>query len=314
MASIPLSQARQLSHCDVQPSLFDDLVTDNFLRLLPVEQIEGDCYRIPLITSVDKPTNIGYVTGGGAINDVPVGYSGAGEFELGRIVTRATVSGDILANVSQINDVLEDQSLAMSQLLVEKVGQLMWQDPPDPSAPAGMPDLASSNPLGVGTPVQGSGEAMKLPDDLLCLRERQSPWNPSSPQYYVMNSKLYYQVLEQAWAKGTNLVEFGPDSVTGETMPHVMGVPIVASDHISLDENGSGTTSVYLVRAGRGATDPQKIEGVKIVTPMTRPHVEIGRARPDSGNPDDYFVEVSWDLAFSGGSVSSVARTQGFAP
>jgi len=97
-------------------------------------------------------------------------------------------------------------------------------------------------------------------------------------------------------------------------MAHFADVPIVACDHISLSENESGTTSVYLARVGKGPQDPQKIDGVRLFTPKGSPRVEISRARPSSDVTDEWYLEVSWDLAFTNGSSTSVVRTEGFKP
>jgi hypothetical protein len=127
-----------------------------------------------------------------------------------------------------------------------------------------------------------------------------------------MNSKMYFNILREAWATGTSLVGFRPDAATGETMAHFADVPLVATDHISLDEEEEGTTSIYLVRVGQGAGDPHKIRGFSLMTSAKSPGIEIGSARPNDGSADEYFMEVGWDVGFMGGSRSSVVRGAGF--
>lgn len=313
MSLTPVTQVQSLTHCDVRPSLFDSLVTDQFLRHVPIEEIDGSCVSYPRIKEADKPTTIAYVSSGGTVNDTPVSYDAtAMDYALKRIVSQVTVAGDIFENVSDINDVMEDQALAMAQLVVQKVGEQLWNPTVGADDPANMVTFAATNPMGVGQPVQGADAPIKLPDDLLCLRGRRWPWNPSTPQYYVMNSGMYYEIMQQAWSTGTNLVEFRRDEASGETMPHMLGVPVLITDHITGDESGTGTSSIYMVQLGRGPHDPEKIDGVRMITPSRWPGIEISPAATNDGTDDEFNLKVSWNLAFSMGSAMSVARTERF--
>ena len=232
--------------------------------------------------------------------------------DLKRIVARATTAGDIATNVSQINDVLEDQALAIGQLLVEEVGSALWAESPGADDPNSMAQFAADNPAGSASPILGDASPIRMPDDLLCMLKRQSPWSPSTPRYFVMHSDMYYAVLQSAWASGTGLIDFRRSAAAEEVMAHFADVPLVACDHISTDEDGAGTTSIYLVRAGQGPHEPQKIGGVRLLTSEVWPSVEIGSSRSQDGAADEYFMEVSWNIAFTNFSRSSVVRTSGF--
>lgn len=310
MPSVSIANARLLSHCGVQQSFFDSLTVDGFFPRLPIQEIEGDCISWPIIRDADKPT-VAYVTSGGPMSTAPVSYGTQGDLQLKRIAVQVQVARDLVASVSDVHPVAEDQALALAALVQEEVCRQLWAVTPSPNAPTGMFAFAAQNPSGTSLPAAGSGTPLTM-RDLRCLREKVTPWLPSSPLCYVMNPKLYFQLHDLAQSYGAPL-QYVEDRATGERGPTLDGVPIVASGHIALDE-GDSNTSVFLARVGTSEKDPAKIGGVVRVHPQGRTAVDVGAFVPASSSPDLWIGEVSMDIAFANFSRTSVAALRGVRP
>lgn len=313
MASVSYAQARLLSHCDVRGSVLDSLPVDGFFRLLPALELEGDCLRYPIVEATDEPVPE-YVGSGGIIGTTPVGYGASAEIELKRMVWRVEIANDIQRNLD-ITSVVQDQALALAQLVQREVARWLWLDTAlPPEVPAGMPAFAAQNPAGEILPPAGAGTPLTF-QALGCLRRNVTPWLPSSPLYFVMNSALYLQLHDIARAQGAPL-PYWQDGIAREPMPHIDGVPAVPCDFIRNDEEDApgGSTSVYLVRVGNGAEDSAKIQGVARVHPAGRTQVEVGPLSSDEAATDVSFCDVGWNLAFASFSRSSVARLKGVRP
>lgn len=308
MPSVSYAQAAQLSFCAPIEPRFDQLVTDQVLRRLPVREVETQCAKRARITEADKPT-IAYIATGGAFDANPVVFTPvAGERTTARIGQTIVISGDAL-NIAK--EMVGLQAKLLTELVMQKVGQQLWTEIPDANTPFGMPVYATRNPNGV---ISRAADAITL-TDLNDLRTLISPWAPTTPLAYVMNSRLFSELENTAMAAGTP-ISYRRDDRTGAVAPYWGSFPILLCDWISMHETAIGgldTTSVYLLRLGTAADDPAGIAGMSIVVPQGGQNVRVSALEPDgSSSVDQWRATVYWDFGLEGGSWgAAIGRLRG---
>jgi len=311
MSSVSYAQASTLSYCAPIAPRFDKLVIDQVIRRLPVREIETQCVKRAVITEADKPP-ITFIASGGTPNTAPVRWRPpATDFALADVVTKIEIAGDVKTNVSQVQNIVGLQAQFSMELIVQLVGQQMWAEVPAANTPTGMGTFALQNPSGV---IFRSADPLTL-TDLNELRDLLSPWSPTTPLAYVMNSRLFRELEDMAMAAGTP-VAYQHDDRTGVVAPYWGSFPILLCDWISLTEavvGGLQTTSVYLIRIGTGADDPAGIEGVSLLVPKGGRDIRVSALQPDSSTGADLWVaNVYWSVAVDAGSRgAAIARMHG---
>lgn len=301
MSSVNFAQASTLSYCAPITPRFDKLVIDQVIRRLPVRETETQCVKRAVVTEADKPT-ITFIASGGTPNAEPVRFRSASpDFVPATILSKIEVAGDVKSSLSQIQDMVGVQAWLLMELIVQAVGEQMWIPAPAATAPTGMAEFAQMNPSGV---INRAADPLTLAD-LNELRGLLSPWSPTTPLAYVMNSRLFRELEDLAMAAGTP-VEYQRDERSGVVAPYWGSFPILLCDWISLTEtvvDGFQTTSVYLIRIGTAADDPKGIEGVSLLVPKGGRDIRVSALQPDSSTGADLWVaNVYWSVALDAGS------------
>ena len=122
MPSVSRAQALLLSHPEVWGSYLATNNTDQLLPRLPKVPVVGDSLRV---TRVDTLATASFVTSGGTADDSATTYvSTAREFPLRRIPAKVLLNGDIAQNVSNVNDVFEQQIQAKMVAIWNAIGVL----------------------------------------------------------------------------------------------------------------------------------------------------------------------------------------------
>jgi hypothetical protein len=300
-----------LSYCAPIGPRFDSLVTDQFLARVAIRELATQCEKRALITNADKPS-IEWIPSGGSFNTSPVGYTGPGaDYRTSRIGSRIDLAGDIKDNLSLAFDQFGAQARAVATLIRQQVSRDLWAKTPLPPAPKGMAYYAGQNPNGV---ILRAGDPITL-DDLTELRERITPWSPTAPLVYVMNTRLLRELERLSIAAGAPIA-YERDPVTGARTAHWGAYPILACDFIRLDEisgDRGDTTSVYLVRVGTGPDDPDGIAGVSLIVPQGGREIRVSAIEPVASSPNDVWTATAvWDVGLDGGSRgAAVAAIEG---
>jgi hypothetical protein len=308
--TLPRNSALLMSRCSVQQSLFDDLTVDGFLPLVPSEEVIGDCYSWPRIRNADKPSTIAYIGSGGSMSTSAVDYGAQGDIGIKRIAAQVRITKDVFFNLgANEHAVGEDQALAIAALLQEEIGRQLWAITPSTDAPKGMVAFANDNPNGVLTPAAGVGTRLRI-GDLGCVARMIGQWLPSSFICYVMPPKLYFELHDLAQSYGAPL-QYVHHPVIGGQVPILYGFPVVSCGFIPPDDVSGTTSSVYLVRIGRGKDDPAKIAGLVQLHPPGGADITVGPFLPDSNTPDELVSTVSKNWAIAARSATSVSRLSG---
>jgi len=300
MPSVPYSEAALLSYCSVIPPRFDALVTDQVLARLPIRTLATQCEKRAVVTEADKPAIV-YIDSGGTLNSTPVEWDAPSSFAdltPKRIGSWIQINGDIKDNLSQAASIVDAQARLLAELIKQKVGEQLWAASLDADSPPGMAAFADENPNGV---LDGNEQRLSL-DQLGCLRNKLSPWSPSTPLAYVMNSKTFEWLESTARNEGAPIVYHRNDR-TGVVAPYWGSFEVLVCDWISQEETTSPTTtSVYMIRLGTAADDPPGIEGVSIVTPHGEPLIQVTPLLPTDTGDDVWQSCVYADVAFDPGS------------
>jgi hypothetical protein len=304
VSSISPSQADQLSVCGAARPFLSSYTKNQFRRLVPRVEIPLQCRERVRVTALPTPT---FVASGGTLDAHPAMWgtpASFGDVTLRRIGSHVDVSGDIKDNVSLVQPVLEWQV----QLAEAAIDNVIWSEwlSTTPSADAGpsLSQLASANPNGV----IDAAEAPLSLDLLGRLRRLISWWDFDSPLVYVMHSRVF-EALESAARTAQTPILYLPSGPSGSLRPQIGAFPVALADHISLQETTvPDTTSVYLVRLGRGEAEPVGIEGLSVLVPAGAAGLQRSPPKPISGNEDVWRVTVWKECALSVESEDSVAR------
>lgn len=311
MPSVSRAQALLLSHPEVWGSYLATNNTDQLLPRLPKVPVVGDSLRV---TRVDTLATASFVTSGGTADDSATTYvSTAREFPLRRIPAKVLLNGDIAQNVSNVNDVFEQQIQAKMVAIWNAIGsKLIYGTGVDPE-PAGLATLAAENPVAPFNPAGGAGTALTL-TDIEKLIENMAPWEGGSPRALVMNRGQYRKMAALARAAGFTL-PIAADPVLGKPVAHYLGVPILVSDWILNNEGaGTNTTSVYMVYLGPRQDEPQLGGLVWFYNQNTNAGIRVDGPHRTSSTTDVLFSDLEINIGFASLSTGAVLRLKEVLP
>lgn len=308
MASITRTEALLVSHAQVLGAYIDTNETDQLLTRIPKLKVVGDSLQVTKYTRASQLATSSFVTSGGTADASATSYtSPARSFPLRRIATRVEVAGDVAQNVSMINDVFEEQIQAKMLSMWNTVStKLIYGTNADPE-PAGIQQLASEHPDGVGS--LGTGVTLAALDTMI---QRVRPWDGGSPRAFVMNRGQYSKVAAAAHASGFDLPIL-PDPVLGKPVAHYMGVPLLVSDFIT-DTESTTKTSIYLVYLGRREGEPQFGGLVWFYNGDTGPGIRVDGPMRTSGTTDLLYATLELNIGFASLSTGSVYRMSNITP
>ncbi len=302
MSSIDRNQALQISHPDVEGSYVKTNPTDQLLPRIAKLGVRGDSLQV---TAVNTLALASFIVSGGTADATPTTYDASARvFPLRRIATKVEVNGDIGQNVSQINDVMEQQIQAKMMAMWNAVSDGLINGTGGDPQPAGLATLAAENANSFSN-ATASLTLANLDSMIRLVR----PWDGDTQRAFVMNRGRYAKVTALAHAAGFDLT-FMPDRILGKPVAHYMGIPILVSDYIS-DTETDTTTSVYLVVLGLREGDPQLGGLVWGYNLDTGPGIRADGPHRSSGATDLLFATLELNIAFASQSIGSVLRLSG---
>ena len=297
--SIDHSQALLISHPDVEGSYVKTNPTDQLLPRIAKLGVRGDSLQV---TAVNVLATASFIVSGGTADASPTTYeTTARVFPLRRIATKVEVDGASAQNVSQINDVMEQQIQAKMIAMWNAVSDGLINGSGSDPAPAGLVTLAAEN----GNSFSNGGANLSLAklDTMISLVR---PWDGDTPRAFVMNRGRYAKLTALTHAAGFDLT-FMPDRILGKPVAHYMGIPILVSDFIT-DAETDTTTSVYLVVLGTREGEPQLGGLVWCYNQDTGPGIRVDGPHRSSGATDILFATLELNICFASKSIGSVLR------
>ena len=309
MASVTKAQALLLSHPQVLGAYLDNNPTDQLLARIPKIAVRGDSLQC---TQVDVLATASFISSGGNADASATTYvTPARKFDLRRIATKVEVTGDVAQNVSQVNDVFQQQIEAKMVAMWNAVAtQLIYGTGADPD-PVGLQTLSAEYAGGVLQPAGGAGTALALVD-LDRLIEVVFPWDGGQPRAFVMNKGQYKRFTALCHASGFT-PPIVPDSMLGLPLAHYMGVPVLVSDFITNAETAT-TTSIYLVHLGPREDEPQLGGLVWFYNEDTGDGIRVDGPHRTSGAADLLYADLEINLGFASLSTGSVGRLKDLLP
>ena len=311
MASVTRAQALLLSHAQVLGAYVENCPSDQFLPRIPKLSIRGDSLQC---TEVDELATASFVSSGGNADASATTYQGtARKFDLRRIPAKAEVPGDIAQNVSQVNDVFEQQIQAKMLGIWKTVGtKVIYGDGVDPD-PVGLQTLAAENPAGALQPLAGANTPLTLAD-LDNLIANQYPWDGGQPRAFVLNRGQYKRLTGLCHTAGFTPA-FLPDPVLGVPLAHYMGVCILVSDYITnTEEVSENRTSVYLVHLGPRQSEPQLGGLVWFYNQETGAGIRVDGPHRTSEAADVLYADLELNIGFASLSSGAVLRLKDVQP
>ena len=306
MSSITRAQALLISHANVLGSYVQSNNTDQLLPRIPKMPIVGDALQV---AAVDALATAAFIISGGTADASATTYeASARSFPLRRIAAKVEVNGDIAQNVSEINDVFEQQIQAKMIAIWNEVG-----DQPD-QRPRHRPRSVRSGHA-CGREPQRRRRRRRL--DAHACRPRRgddvgAALGRDTPRAFVVNRGQYARITGLLYTAGAT-PQFMPDRLLGESVLHYMGIPVLVSDWITNTES-TDKTSVYLVILGPREGDPQYGGLVWGYNQQTGPGIRVDGPHRTSGTTDLLFATLELNIAFASLSTGSVARIMNIDP